>query len=228
MATGKGISRFDVKRRLFVNFTNKDGFNHNVFLANAVGKTKDGNLYFGGNKGVTKVTPARLNFNSRPAVTALSKIWIDHQLMQQVSFADNALLRLPHYTKDIKFQFTLLDFKAPDKNQYNYRLKGFDERWHQANDTRTTNYTNLNPSEYTFEVKGSNNKGIWTVKNARIQIFIATPWWALGWVRTLIVVLLGIMIFLLYRFRLAALAKQNTELEAKVARGSTELFNAKK
>jgi ligand-binding sensor domain-containing protein/signal transduction histidine kinase len=228
LATSKGISRYDVQQRLFVNFTNKDGFDNNAFVAKAVTKTQDGNLYFGGNKGVTKVVPSRLNFNSQPAITAISKVWIDHQLVQQIAFDGRSKLRLPHDNKDLKFQFTLLDFKDPDKNRYSYRLKGYDNNWHQANKARTTNYTNLNPGNYSFEVKGSNSKGIWSNKPANIQIHIATPWWALLWVRTLFVLLLALMMFLLYRYRVFSLAKQNAELEAKVANRSSDLFNAKK
>ncbi len=228
LATSKGISRYDMKQRIFVNFTNKDGFDNNLFLANAVLRAQDGQLYFGGNKGVTKVIPDRLNFSSRPAVTAISKIWIDHQPHEKVSFTNESVLKLPHYTKDLKFQFTLLDFKTPDKNRYSYRLKGFDNNWHQANDARITSYTNLSPGSYTFEVKGGNNQGIWSDKNASIIVHVATPWWALQWVRTLIVILLTLMVFLLYRYRLAALAKHNAELEKQVARRSTDLFNAKK
>ena len=228
LTTGKGISRYDVKRRFFVNFTNKDGFDDNLFLPKAVTKTQEGHLYFGGNKGVTKVMPDRLNFNSRSALTAISKIWIDHQPLKQVSFKSRTSLRLPHNTKDLKFQFTLLDFRDPDKNQYSYRLKGFDERWYPANNARITNYTNLSPGDYTFEVKGRNNKGVWSEDDASIQLNIATPWWELLWVRSLVVILIGLTVFLFYRYRLSTLARQNVELEAKVAHRSADLFNAKK
>ncbi len=61
----------------------------------------------------------------------------------------------------ISFEFAALDFAAPEKNQYAYRLEGFVRRVRNAKDHRFATYTNLPAGDYTFHVKGSNDNGVW-------------------------------------------------------------------
>ncbi len=42
-------------------------------------------------------------------------------------------------------------------------------------------YTNLDPGEYVFRVKGSNNDGIWNEAGTSIKIIILPPWWKTTW-----------------------------------------------
>lgn len=55
-------------------------------------------------------------------------------------------------------------------------LEGFNTHWIAA-DRNFASYTNLNPGEYTFRVKGSNGDGIWNEEGKSIRIIINPPWW---------------------------------------------------
>jgi hypothetical protein len=48
----------------------------------------------------------------------------------------------------------------PEKNQYAFKLEGFDEDW-TFTDQRSATYTNLSPGSYSFRVKVANSDGIW-------------------------------------------------------------------
>jgi hypothetical protein len=48
--------------------------------------------------------------------------------------------------------------------------------------SRNAYYTNLDPGEYTFEVKGSNNE-VWNETPAVIRLKMTTPFWKTWWFR---------------------------------------------
>ena len=68
------------------------------------------------------------------------------------------------------FGFSALNFRDPDKNQYAYKLEGFDDKWREVGNQRTALYTNISAGEYTFRVKASNNDGVWNEVGRAIVI----------------------------------------------------------
>ncbi|MFZ6776234.1 triple tyrosine motif-containing protein [Undibacterium sp. Ji83W] len=60
-------------------------------------------------------------------------------------------------------EFSALDFSAPERNRYTYRLLGFDKEWISTDSSlRRVSYTNLSPGEYTPQLRGSNRDGAWS------------------------------------------------------------------
>ncbi|HRH60895.1 MAG TPA: histidine kinase, partial [Chitinophagaceae bacterium] len=55
---------------------------------------------------------------------------------------------------------------------------------------------------YTFEVRGSNNEGVWNVQPARVTLIIAPPWWRTWWFYVLAAVILSATIYFLFQYRL--------------------------
>ncbi|HBW81943.1 MAG TPA: hybrid sensor histidine kinase/response regulator, partial [Sphingobacterium sp.] len=62
-------------------------------------------------------------------------------------------------------------------NQYEYRLVGFDKNWIRNGKENSAYYTNLDPGDYVFEVRASNNDGIWNKEIKSIAIHVAPPFW---------------------------------------------------
>ena len=60
-------------------------------------------------------------------------------------------------------------------------MVGYDPNWIDAGNRRFTSYTNLPPGEYVFQVKGSNNDGLWSEKAAKIRVNVYPPPWATWW-----------------------------------------------
>ncbi|TVL97002.1 MAG: hypothetical protein CV087_22960, partial [Candidatus Brocadia sp. WS118] len=46
------------------------------------------------------------------------------------------------------------------KNQYAYKLEGFNNHWIKLGTKHDVTFTNLDPGEYTLYVKGSNDDGV--------------------------------------------------------------------
>ena len=98
---------------------------------------------------------------------------------------------------------------------YAYFLKGFDKDWTKTDATkRYVTYTNLDPGEYIFRVKGSNSDGVWNEAGVSLKIIIHPPWWSTWWAyilygMTIILIVIGVRRYDLKRQRL----KHQLELE---------------
>jgi signal transduction histidine kinase/ligand-binding sensor domain-containing protein/DNA-binding response OmpR family regulator len=194
ISTYKGLSRFDPQNENFRNFGVEDGLQGNEFNNWAFCKSKNGTMYFGGTNGLSFFHPDSLKDNLVVPPIVITDFQLLHKPVQigydpnwertilQTSIAETKQIDLKYDDNIISLEFSALDFNNPERNQYAYFLEGFDKSW-----TRTTakrrfvTYTNLDPGEYTFKVKGSNNDGIWNEAGTSLKILIHPPWWATWW-----------------------------------------------
>ncbi len=132
-------------------------------------------------------------------------------------------------------KFAALNYRAPAKNQYAYKMEGFDREWTYVDASRRlATYTNLDPGDYTFHVKASNNDGIWNETGATLRLTVTPPWWETGWAYTLYLIsfLASLYGFVQWRTHAAEqeqrrLAVQVKERTAELARSNRELEGAK-
>ena len=146
---------------------------------------------------------------------------------QSVSSA-GARLDLPASARDLGFEFTALSFQDPGSVQMRYRLRGYDRDWHRLEDPhrRSANYTNLPPGDYTFEVIGANNAGVWSPDAATLR-FRIEPLFQETWLfRALLAALLLMLVYAGYRVQVQRHAGQRTALEAQVQARTRELHAA--
>ncbi len=81
----------------------------------------------------------------------------------------------------LNFEFAALNYRNSFRNQYAFKLEGFNENWIQLGTERRATFTNLGPGEYTLRVKGSNNDGVWNENGAALRLIITPPWWRTPW-----------------------------------------------
>lgn len=199
LSTTNGISKFDPGQETSTNYDIDDGLQGNQFWINSCYKSRSGELFFGGNNGFNAFYPERLEEMSNPHVPpiVITRILVLEK-PYPISMAANLSARPPvaftHNENRISFEFAALDFTRPEKNQYAYRLEGFDDEWVRAGTRRYANYTNLNPGNYIFRVKGSNNDGVWNEMGTSFGFYIKTPFWRTGWAILLYILgLIGIV-----------------------------------
>jgi hypothetical protein len=94
----------------------------------------------------------------------------------------------------LSFEFASLDFSNPQKNQYAYKMEGFDKEWNYVGSQNTATYTNLNAGEYTFLVRGSNSDGIWNPAETALKITIVPPFWQKWWFYLILLILVFLLI----------------------------------
>lgn len=185
--TGNGTYNFTFK-----NYDESDGLQGKEFNVNAVLKTSSGELVFGGGNGINIFNPADIKENrSAPKVVltdfqvfnsslSVGEMLNDRQILKEsITIADEVVLK--HDEKIFSIEFAALNYFHPEKNKYEYKLQGFNDEWITADaQTRKATYTNLDPGEYVFKVKASNNDGVWNEEGQTLKITILPPFWRTG------------------------------------------------
>jgi ligand-binding sensor domain-containing protein/signal transduction histidine kinase/DNA-binding response OmpR family regulator len=193
ISTNKGISKFNPKSGVFKNYDASDGLQGNEFNARSGTKTRQGEIIFGGNNGFNIFQPEELKSNPfiPPVIINDLKIFNkpvpiggqDSPLVENI--IDTKELVFSYKQSVFSFGFVALNYTSPEKNQYAYMMEGFDHDWNYVGSSRTATYTNLDPGNYIFRVKASNNDGIWNEKGASILITIEPPFWKTWWAYTI-------------------------------------------
>lgn len=141
---------------------------------------------------------------------------INGNIILTQSITKSKTLTLSYKEDFFSFGYSALDFTNPEKNNYAYKMEGFDKEWIYSGNKTEATYTNLDPGEYVFRVKGSNNDGIWNETGTSIRIIITPPLWKTRWFYGLIIIFVAGFVFGLYRWRVWQLLRREKELKIRV------------
>jgi ligand-binding sensor domain-containing protein/DNA-binding CsgD family transcriptional regulator len=187
----EGISRFDTEKGVFEHFKfNKtlDGLS-NQFNQAAILRTHEGEMMFGGINGLNVIHPEKMMTNTvKPRIvftdfkvfdaSILNGVLPDGRVIFQENISETHKINLSYQDNAFSIGFASLDFTAPTRNQYAYKMEGFDKDWHfNTAEQRLITYTNLDAGKYTFRVHGTNSSGAWSDNEASLQITIYPPFW---------------------------------------------------
>ncbi|XOV87999.1 MAG: two-component regulator propeller domain-containing protein [Pseudomonadota bacterium] len=210
----KGLSVLDPASGRVTRYDSTHGLQSDDFNSGAHLRLSDGSLLFGGNNGFNAFDPAVIRGNDYVppiVVTEFSKFNEPFALPTPVYRSD--AITLNHDDFVIGFEFAAMDFTAPEKNRYQYRLEGFDRDWVDARPgTRQVTYTNLDSGEYRFRVRGSNNDGVWNEAGTSLGVVVKPPVWATWWAY---IVYLAIGLALLYQVQKANEMRLRREAEKR-------------
>jgi signal transduction histidine kinase/ligand-binding sensor domain-containing protein/CheY-like chemotaxis protein/AraC-like DNA-binding protein len=189
LSTNRGLVRFDPATGRVRSFDAADGLQSNEFNSGAAFRSGSGELFFGGIYGFSHFRPEAIRDNPHlppVVITGLRRLNRretvgDTGSILERSIVETTALRIPARDNVLIFEFAALDYSAPAKNRYAYRMVGFNDTWVDAGNARTATYTNLPPGSYTFQVRGSNNDGVWNEAGTSLDLRILPPWWRTPW-----------------------------------------------
>jgi len=234
-----GISRLNTEIQSIRNYSKEDGLQGDQFYQQSFLKTRAGELYFGGYSGFNSFNPDSLKDNAfippvyitdfqifnKPVVYAVPGA----QFQTHISEAKEVTL---NWNQSVfSFSFAAINYIHPKKNLYKYILEPFEKDWNNTDASRRyVSYTNLDPGEYTFRVKASNNDEQWNEKGTSLKIIILPPFWKTWWFEIAMLSVVIIVIVLIFRIRVRQLRRQKLLLEKSVAVKTAELneLNASK
>lgn len=139
------------------------------------------------------------------------------------SFMDTKKLDLRHDQNFLRFDFAVLSFTDPDRNQYRYLLEGLDKDTMQTMGTSFAEYRGLPPGNYRFWVTGSNNAGLWNPSGTSVHIRIRRPWHSSAPLILAYFVLLSMLAHGFLRKRTARLRTAKAMLEIEVEKRTAEV-----
>jgi ligand-binding sensor domain-containing protein/signal transduction histidine kinase/CheY-like chemotaxis protein len=207
ISTNAGIVKFDTQNLKVVKvLTKEDGLPDNDFdiYTNAL-KDSSGNLWFSTMHGVCEFNPKiassiKQNLNIPPVV--LSSFKSKEGTYNNRGFKVLRKVNLPWFDNSFEFTFAVLDYVEPERNQYAYKLEGFDNTWHHIETNHFGQYANLSPGKYILHLIGANNNGVWNKNGTSITIIIELPFWETLWFRGIIaIIFLGITLLIVQHKR---------------------------
>ena len=225
LSTDRGIVKYEPRQASAAQpsgenvqrFTLHDGLVSEQFQPNSVLKASDGRIYFGSTSGFNTFQPYQIKANSvMPPVYITSMSILNREehtptglpfdlsqtTEQELSYSDARMLT---------FTFASLSYCSPEKNQYAYRLDGFDTGWNYVGNQNRATYTNLPAGTYTFRVKATNNDGIWSANEATLRIVVHPPFWWSWYAKLFYLLLVCCAIWLYVHYRLRKAERQHQQ-----------------
>ena len=206
ISTSKGIVKYTPGEPVQL-FNKYDGLTCDQFMPNAGLLASDGRIYFGSTRGFNCFYPYLVKINQVAPPVAITSVELFGQPIEagsdqlEKSLSHAAELNLSHNENAINISFAALSYVSPEKNLYAYKLEGVDKDWIYTHEHRA-NYTNLPAGTYTFLVKATNNDGVWSKNEAKLQIVVHPPfWWSLP-AKILYLLLIGYAIYWFMQSRL--------------------------
>lgn len=238
-----GITVIDPIKKNFSygkNFNKHDHIQGDFYFNNVCLKDDNGNLLFGGSNGLNIIDPEDILQNPLSPNILITQFKLSNKPINQNETVNNrVLLKKPideadsiilnHNENAISFEFSALDFAAPEKIQYAYKLEGFDADWiHTEASRRYATYTNLNPGNYIFQVKAMNNDGLWSNNIRSLHILIKLPWWKTDWAIVLYALISVGVLLVLYKLLLIRTAYIHDIKIERLQRENAENLNKAK
>jgi len=206
----------------------------NEYVRNARFQGSQGEMFFGGTKGLNAFHPGGLKLNTEPPRMAMTGFLIlNRPVPVLLPFNDRPMLHhsiteSPEITltpKDLvfSFEFAALHYVSPSRNAYAYTMEGLEQGWNDVGNRNFVTYSTLPPGDYTLKVRGANCDGIWSQDILQLRIKVLPHWWQTWWFRSLATLALLVGLGALLQLRLRHLRNRNAELEARVAQRTEAL-----
>jgi PAS domain S-box-containing protein len=236
LGTSRGLIKFETGVRLpqvprFFVFDVYDGLQGYEFRHGAAFKSRSGEMFFGGQRGLSFFFPENVRRNPAAPRVVLTELRVFNRPVGiaapgsplEKAISETSDLRLSYRHSVVTFGFAALNFILPQKNQYQYKLEGFEPGWNRVGTQHTASYTNLPAGSYALRVRASNNDGVWNQEGLTLRLHVYGPWWQAGWFRLIVAAVLGAVALLAYRARIHGMETRRRELEVLVERRTGEL-----
>ncbi|MFK7981534.1 MAG: two-component regulator propeller domain-containing protein [Saprospiraceae bacterium] len=184
ISSSRGLNKFNPATMAFENFFIEKNNGLNYFTESCATKLPSGELLFGHNQGLLRFNPQEIIKDTSQYPVVLSQMFVNgvaidpktsNLLEQSIEFEQ--AIELDHQQNSIQLDFSVLDFRQPEKIQFSYMLENYDKEWSTPLATKSALYQNLPSGNYTFWLKGTNSDGNAIKKPLKLAIDIAPPFY---------------------------------------------------
>jgi len=211
VSSNRGLTRFRLEEdslKQIVNYTLADGLQSNEFNTYAGLKRKNGEIWFGGIKGINiPHAKAYVQSYTQPFLH-INELLINDEIVKadtNINFKKRIVLDDDEITFSLHFSATDLMNAAGCRVQYT--LEGADNKWVSASNPGFLRYGNLNPGDYKLVFRASNSEGVWTENSRVIYFTVLTPWFLTGWFKFGAFIFIVSIGYAIYSYRIRQLLK---------------------
>ena len=205
LSSNNGLALFDPGTARCITFTPADGLQSTEFNSNAAFRSASGRLYFGGVNGFNHFHPALPVRDPDPPLIRPVALAVQDTAVSLHSMADPPVIRLPYGRNVVRLELAVLEMSAPELNRYRFRVPGYRD-WTEQHALRPIELVNLPDGDWVVEVEGINAHGTTSAPAQLLRIHVPLPFRASPWAGVLagsiVVLTLGGLAFLLYRYRM--------------------------
>ncbi len=235
-----GLFIFDVIEQKVTRYYDiNDGLPASEFNVGAYHKGRSGKFYFGSLNGMVAFYPNQLEDSKviPPIVItdfkiANTSIKLDKEnpfFKKNINLVEEIMLVDNHFS--FSLEFAALDYSAPQRIKYKYKLEAEGEDnspWILTDaSNRIATYTNLPHGEYIFTVMATNSDGVWSSKSKSIKIYVKLPFWKTWWAKILLSLLILAILLIFYQYRIHTIKKDKQKLEQQVAERTEKISQQK-
>ncbi len=227
LSADNGVLKLSSENETFEHYNIYDGLQSLEFSGGAYFKNKQGEIFFGGINGINYFHPDSIKINPHVPPIAVTSFKIFNKSIK----GEFKEYTLTHDKNFFTLEFAALDYTNPVDNHFAYKLEGFDKEWHYTNgNMHYASFMNLDPGEYVFKVKGSNNDGIWNNRGTLIKLTILPPFWQEWWFILFVILTVSGILFSLIFMKVNKIlslerlkAKLASDLHDNIGAGLTEI-----
>jgi diguanylate cyclase (GGDEF)-like protein len=219
-STDSGLAVIDTETFAVRAFRAIDGVAIPAYWNASADATSQGDLLFGGTGGLTVVRPGAVGAWDFAPPLVVTSVRVGGKPAGPL---DGGEITVPAGAGSVAVEFASLDFSAPARLRYRYRLDDFDAAWIETDAAhRVAAYTNLPPGQYVLALQGSNRDGVWAVP-ATLPILVRPAWFQTGWFRLIEAAAAALLVGVLVQTRTVILRQRQRELELQVHQRTAEL-----
>jgi len=221
-------------------YSEQDGMKGSFFYPNSVLKDSKDRIWWGSLKGLTMLDMNNFKIPVEPpAAMQLDRIeineqFVDYRQLQESSdmkikfdsvarFYNYPLnLELPYNLNHLTFHFSAIDWSAPHKIKYSFKMEGLNDNWSLPSSEAKADYRNMPHGTFTFKVRAIGAALKWS-ETFEYTFTIIPPWWHTWWARSGYGITALLLIFGFVRWRTAKLIQRQKELEKTVKDRTVEI-----
>ncbi|MDA8752715.1 ATP-binding protein [Halieaceae bacterium] len=232
LSHNRGITKFEPKSSSTKHYGVRSGLQHYEFNMGASFKDKDGNIYFGGDRGYNIVEPTTLTEESYAPDVGISAVKVMNQDRKYpVPLSELKEIRLGYQDTMLSVEFFAADYSNPGLLKYAYKLDGINTDWVISEDARTASFTTLPAGTYVLKLAAANPDGVWNWDGREINVVVEPPPWKSPLAYSFYAIVLIISAFQLLtiqRRRAWIYQERQKELEGKVIERTRDLEEARR
>jgi signal transduction histidine kinase/ligand-binding sensor domain-containing protein len=236
LSTNNGLTEFNQETETFTNYTKADGLQGAQFNPNSAYSLNDGLMLFGGTSGFNAFNPKIINKSNKAYPIVFTRFWlggsesnvgdVGSPLTRNILVSDTIILS--HTQNSFSLEFAMLEYSFSNRNHYQYFMQGLHDQWQDSNLDNKAIFTNLDPGTYVLKIKASNSDGIWSDSIKSLVIDIRPAWWQTTAFKMVVGMLLVILTYSIFWFRLRYLLSMRKRLELQVKERTLEIENINK
>ncbi len=213
----------------FISFDRQNGLYHGNISRRSFVVDHQNRLWFGATDGLKMFDLDRFQLSDEPPQSVkvshlqVNQTFIDYrqladkeysqELFAETEFRANldsviafqnlpTRLRLPYHFNHLTFHFSAIDWAAPSKIQYSYKLEEVDKSWSPPQSEPKVDYRNLIHGKYTLALKAKGQSNRWS-EPVNYTFTITPPWWRTWWAYLSYFLAFSFLIYQLYQLQLS-------------------------